>query len=121
MGRSASFDRGGGSASSLRSTSRDSFGRRAASRKFNEDLIGAESALQNDIEVGYQRSSPRLGGGGRSSGSRRSFSREVTALPIEIPDSVTDEATFRRYLSVRRGAHIETRLHIEFEDFANKV
>jgi len=34
------------------------------------------------------------------------MSREVMALPIEIPESVTDADAFRRYLSVRRGATI---------------
>lgn len=116
-----------GSNSSLRASSRDNIGSRSRTRsaKFNDeeedDMLGAVSALPNDINVGYARSNVRLGDSrydsrGQLGRPRSSYSREVTPLPIEIPDSVSDEAAFRRYLSVRRGATITTRPLLPFAE-----
>jgi hypothetical protein len=43
------------------------------------------------------------------------------ALPIEIPETVTDEDAFRRYLSVRRGAYVDARAAFNYEDGNNSI
>jgi len=63
---------------------------------------------------GYNQPPPRLNSNGSSS-------RDVTALPIEIPENVTDEAAFRRYLAVRRGAFVADSPFVSLVDVNSNV
>ena len=119
--RSASKERS--SSSRDRVSSRDSSNRERRSTESKQRLLQSGSKLMESMSrIGSVASSlANIGSNyapGISSNRLNSISstvppqsggsslvfREVAPLPIEIPDHVTDEEEFRRYLSVRRRA-----------------